>query len=163
MTDVTTWTGWAGGIGVGCYALVQLLVSGRTLGVSSGYGAACGLVLRTSFFRQTVVHSRWRVWFLVGIPFGGLLAALTSPGPLVASFSLGSLYDAVLPASIGAKSAVLLAGGVLMGWGARLAGGCTSGHAITGLALLNGPSFIAAAGFFAGGIAAVHVLFRFIG
>jgi uncharacterized membrane protein YedE/YeeE len=53
---------------------------------------------------------------------------------------------------------VLIGGGVLVGFGARYAGGCTSGHAVTGLADLQPGSLVAVLGFFAGGMFSVHVL-----
>ncbi len=53
---------------------------------------------------------------------------------------------------------VLVVGGFGVGFGARYAGGCTSGHAITGLANFQLPSLIAVLGFFAGGLVATHVL-----
>ena len=49
-------------------------------------------------------------------------------------------------------------GGFLVGFGARWAGGCTSGHAISGLATLQFPSLIAVGGFFAGGVLMTHVI-----
>ena len=54
---------------------------------------------------------------------------------------------------------LLLGGGLLVGFGARWAGGCTSGHAISGLANLQLPSLVAVIGFFAGGLVATHLLF----
>ena len=165
MTEVTVWSAWIGGIAIGLYGLLQLALSGQALGVSTGYGNVCALTSRRPFFRQGPYADRnsWRLWFMLGIPLGALIAALSSPGPWVASFSLGPLYDRVLPAALWAKGIVLLAGGVLMGLGARMAGGCTSGHSIAGIALLNWPSLLASAGFFAGGILAVQLLFRVLG
>ena len=57
---------------------------------------------------------------------------------------------------------ILIVGGFLVGFGARYAGGCTSGHAISGLSNLQLPSLIAVIGFFAGGLLMVHVLFPLI-
>ena len=53
---------------------------------------------------------------------------------------------------------MVVVGGFLVGFGARYAGGCTSGHAITGLATFQVASLIAVLGFFAGGLAATHLL-----
>jgi len=53
---------------------------------------------------------------------------------------------------------LLLVGGFLVGFGARYAGGCTSGHAITGLANLQLPSLLAVVGFFAGGLVGTYFL-----
>ena len=70
-------------------------------------------------------------------------------------FSLSTLTDI--------KSLIILAmGGLLVGFGARYAGGCTSGHAISGLSDLQLPSFIAVIGFFIGGLAMIHLIFPLI-
>ena len=53
---------------------------------------------------------------------------------------------------------ILLVSGVLIGFGTRYAGGCTSGHAITGLSSLQLPSLLAVIGFFIGGIIATWYL-----
>ena len=57
---------------------------------------------------------------------------------------------------------LLLVGGIFIGFGTRYAGGCTSGHAITGLSNFQLPSLIAVIGFFIGGLIMTHVLFPFI-
>lgn len=162
MTDVIVWSGWVGGIGIGAYALLQFVVTGHPLGVSTAFGNVCGIVTKTPFFRKGEFSEplNWRLWFILGIPLGGLIAALTSGGPWIPSFSLGDLYDSVLPSNLALKLLILAFGGVLIGLGSRMAGGCTSGHSIAGLALLNPPSFAASVGFFAGGILIVQFLFN---
>ncbi len=165
MTHVIVWSGWLGGLLVGLYGLFQLALTGNQLGVSTGYGNVCGFTCSRPYFRTGSYKTlnNYRLWFMVGLPLGAFIAAATSPGPIVATFSLGPMYDAVFPAALWAKGAILVAGGAMMGLGARMAGGCTSGHAITGLSLLNWPSLVASAGFFIGGIAAVQILFRVFG
>ena len=164
MTEVIYWAGWVGGIGIGLYGIAQFIISGHLLGVSTGFGNVCGLVSKNSFFHtgKYADNFNWRLFFVIGIPLGGLIAALTSPGPLVLSFSLGPLYDSVLPESLLFKLPILSLGGIMIGYGSRLAGGCTSGHSISGLALLNPPSILASAGFFAGGIIMVQTLFGLV-
>jgi uncharacterized membrane protein YedE/YeeE len=162
ITEVIVWSGWVGGVAVGLYAIFQWLISGNALGVSTGFGNVCSYFSRASFFHEGeyATTNNWRLWFLIGLPLGGLLAALTSPGEIIASFSLGEMYDSVLPQALWAKALVLIFGGLLIGYGARAAGGCTSGHSIAGLAMLNPPSVLASAGFFVGGILMVQFLFR---
>jgi len=105
----------------------------------------------------------WRLWFILGVPLGGALAVATSPGvEWQLSMSMGGLYDQVLPDSPLMKALTVTFGGVLMGVGARLAGGCTSGHAIAGVSFLNIPSMLAAALFFAGAIVTVQFVFRIL-
>lgn len=165
MTEVIVWSGLLGGLAVGIYGLMQLAITGKPLGVSTGYGNVCGLTCTTRYFHEGEYkdNKSWRLWFIVGLPLGALIAALTSPGPFTLSFSLGPLYDAVMPSALWAKALVLVAGGALMGLGARMAGGCTSGHAIAGLSLRNWPSALASVGFLVGGILIVNLLFRVIG
>ena len=57
-----------------------------------------------------------------------------------------------IPGALSARALVLIVGGFLVGFGTRYANGCTSGHAIMGLSLLNVGSFVATLGFFAGGV-----------
>ena len=165
MTEVIVWAGWVGGIGVGIYGLVQLYITGKALGVSTGYGNFCSFVSKASFFHEGDYEepNNWRLWFIIGLPLGGFLAAFTSPGDIVASFSIGPMYDSVFPQALWAKGLLLAFGGILIGYGSRMANGCTSGHAITGVSLLNPPSVVAAAGFFVGGIITVQLMFGLFG
>lgn len=162
MTEVIVWSGWIGGLAVGAYALSQWILTGHALGASTGYGNVCSYISKATFFHQGDYENanNWRLWFLLGIPLGGLLAALTSPGQLVPSFSMGAMYDRVLPQALWAKGLVLTLGGIAIGYGSRAAGGCTSGHSISGISMLNPPSVLASAGFLIGGTVMVQALFR---
>jgi uncharacterized membrane protein YedE/YeeE len=171
MTQVLYWSGWIGGIAIGLYSIIQFYLTSKPLGVSSAFTDTCSIFSNLSFFTKNKEENgitkdsklTWRIWFLLGIPLGGLIAALTSPGPWIASLSLGELYDSVLPATPIFRIIILTLGGIMIGYGSRMAGGCTSGHSIAGLGLLNWPSLIASVGFFAGGIIMVQFLFRFLG
>lgn len=163
MTQVVVWSGWVGGLAIGAYTLLQLVLSGRALGVSTGFGNVCSLVSKSPFFHKGEFSdpTNWRLWFIIGLPLGGLIAVMTSPGATWSpSFHMGALYESVLPSALWAKGLVLMVGGVAIGYGSRMAGGCTSGHSIFGLALLNPPSIVASIGFFVGGIAVVQLLFN---
>jgi uncharacterized membrane protein YedE/YeeE len=171
MTEVMYWSGWVGGIAIGLYAIFQFYLTSKPLGVSSAFTDTCSLFSRLSFFQKNKEDNQqgkgarmsWRIWFLLGIPLGGLVAALTSPGPWVPSLSLGELYDSVLPQTPIFRMITLIFGGTMIGYGSRMAGGCTSGHSIAGLGLLNWPSLVASIGFFTGGIIMVQLLFRVLG
>jgi uncharacterized membrane protein YedE/YeeE len=165
MTEVIVWSGFLGGVGVGLYGLFQLALTNKPLGASTGYGNCLAVKSKLPFFNTGTyaTDGRWRVAFMVGILLGGTVAALTSGNGISFSMSLGSMYDSVFPEALGPRVLLLGLGGFLMGIGARMAGGCTSGHSIAGLSLLNWPSLVASAGFFAGGILVVNLLFRVIG
>lgn len=167
-TSVIVWSGWVGGAAIGAYVVTQWWLTNRALGCSKGYQNACTLVMRGGAApgtalttSETTSDSGWRLWFILGIPLGGLVAVLTSPGAQwQAHWSWGEAYEALLPTAFWGKAAVLTAGGFLMGLGARIAGGCPSGHTINGVSLLNIPSVIASIGFFVGGLATVQLMFR---
>ena len=166
MGNLIVWSGWIGGIGIGLYLLFQFWVTNKPLGCSTSYGHMCGVVSRTRYFRTGEYENlnNWRIWFVIGLPIGGALAAITSPDyHWTLSFSMGEMYDSVLPEALWAKALVLVSGGILMGLGARMAGGCTSGHAISGISFLNVPSMLAGGMFFAGGIIAVQTIFAIFG
>ena len=139
-----------------------------------------GLGKRVAYFNFDWKKQQWNLWFLVGSVIGGYIAAhyLQSPQPLSLSAAtvadlqkLNIPFDGNLePGSIFNwgylltwKGLLLFLGGVfLIGFGTRYAGGCTSGHAITGLSNLQLPSLIAVIGFFIGGLLATFLLFPII-
>ena len=165
MNEIIVWSGWVGGVAIGCYAVVQYWLTSKPLGCSLSYGNFCAMASRAPYFSQGAFASvdNWRLWFILGVPLGGALAVATSPGVAwQPSVSMGALYDRALPDSTLLKALVVTLGGALMGVGARLAGGCTSGHAIAGISFLNIPSMLAAALFFAGGIVTVQFMFAFL-
>jgi uncharacterized membrane protein YedE/YeeE len=117
----------------------------------------------------------WNLVFLLGVLIGGSIAShwgttqdiAISPATKAALTRLG-LHDlsGVAPHEIFSWRALLtlrgfvsvVLGGLLVGFGTAYAGGCTSGHAISGLANFELPSLIAVIGFFAGGLAATYFI-----
>ena len=164
MPDLIVWSGPVGGGLIGLYLIGQYWLTGTPLGCSTGYGNIWARLSRRPYFRtgDYATWNNWRLWFAVGLPLGGMIAAWTSGLAPHLTMSMGTLYDTVLPAAPAARAAYLLAAGALIGFGARMAGGCQSGHSINGMSLLNPPSLAASVGFFIGGIAAVQALFRWL-
>jgi uncharacterized membrane protein YedE/YeeE len=116
---------------VALYALIN-----QPLGSTAAYGQVLAFVQRR-------VSEPSRVWFFVGLLGGGLLAAFLRGGP---KFHLEyGMLSAVVP--LVALIPLLFAGGLLMGYGARWAGGCTSGHGLRGSSSLS-PASLAATGTF---------------
>lgn len=157
-----------------------LLYFGKTFGVSSNFRTLCtiaGAGRWSQFFRIDWKAQRWNLTFLLGAVIGGALAAnFLTPDPAIAlaqdavdsleTLGFSAPGAAYLPEEIFGQEALtsgrglllLLAGGFLVGFGARYAGGCTSGHAITGLSNLQIPSLIAVVGFFMGGLIMTYLL-----
>lgn len=162
MTELTIWSGWVAGAGIGVYMLVQYWYSGILLGCSAAYCNPLSIVSRLALFSSgdTGRFNNWRLWFSIGIPLGAGIAAITSPEyQWQITLSMGEKYDAILPDSLWERVSLLFVGGIALGLGARMAGGCTSGHVISGVSLLNPPSLLASALFFAGGLVTVQLMF----
>jgi len=163
--------------------MVLLLLFGKSFGFSSNLRTLCtiaGAGKYSAFFNFDWKSQKWNLFFLLGAILGGIIAGtlLRSEEPMALSpqtiadlskidihfdgalnphqlFSMESLGDVK-------NIMILLIGGLLVGFGARYAGGCTSGHAISGLSNLQLPSLIAVIGFFIGGLIMTHFLLPII-
>jgi uncharacterized membrane protein YedE/YeeE len=163
--EISVWSGWLAGIAIGLFVILHFWLVGKPAGCSTGYGNVVGyLFKKVSYYQQGEYKNRnnMKLWFLIGIPLGGLISALTSPEPWHFNFSMG-MYDQVLPQSDAAKAIWLLFGGMMLGLGARLAGACTTGHALVGGAMLNPPSLLAGVVFFASALITTQLLFMGVG
>ena len=154
---------WAvAGAGIAAVRLVLLYVSSRRLGISGGFDDICSLVLRQPYFSRESVTAgrRWRLPLLAGLVLGGVLSALLGGGwrPF---WDLGR-FDEVVGFAPAGKLAWMFVGGLFIGFGTRLGGGCTSGHGIFGLSNLELPSLVTTVSFMAGGIATSHILYRVV-
>lgn len=159
--EVIVWSGWVAGLSIGLFVTFHFWLMGKPAGCSTGYGNFCGAVCkRVEYFRvgEYSKINNSKLWFLIGIPFGGLLSALTSPEPWKLSFDMG-MYDDILPQTFAGKAIWLIFGGALLGFGARLAGACTTGHALVGGAMMNPPSLLAGGIFFASAFLTTRLLF----
>jgi uncharacterized membrane protein YedE/YeeE len=154
---------WAlAGTAIAAVTLCLLFVTNRRLGVSSGFEDVCSLVLQQSYFRRSslLAARQWRLPFVGGLMLGGLVSAASGGGwqPL---WALG-IFDEVIGWGPAGKLAWMFAGGLLVGFGTRLAGGCTSGHGIFGLSNFELPSLIATVSFMVGGILMTHLVYRVV-
>jgi uncharacterized membrane protein YedE/YeeE len=135
MTHFTPWTALAGGLLIGLAAVWLLWLNGRVAGVS---GVAAGLWWGEGGDRA------WRVMFLVGLVAGcGAWVALGAAAP-------GGRPGFPVP--------LLVIGGLLVGYGTALSGGCTSGHGVCGLARLSPRSMVATAVFLLTAVGTTYVV-----
>jgi uncharacterized membrane protein YedE/YeeE len=98
-------------------------------------------------------HLGFSARVLAGIVIGAMLFTLSTGSSLP-----GGLYSGLLPADPFVQVAILIGAGLAMGCGARTAGGCTSGHGLTGMSLGSPASIVAAMTFFATAMALAHLL-----
>ncbi|MFS4469008.1 YeeE/YedE family protein [Maribacter sp. 2210JD10-5] len=166
------------------FVMFLLLMMGKNFGMSSNLRTLCticGAGNTSDFFKFDWKAHRWNLIVVLGAIMGGYVGAtFLSTDTAVAinpetvtelnGLGFGSAGEAYLPTELfnldalsNIKSlAVLSIGGLLVGFGARYAGGCTSGHAISGLSNLQLPSLIAVVGFFIGGLTMIHFIFPLI-
>jgi uncharacterized membrane protein YedE/YeeE len=167
-----TWSWWFSGTMI-AGIMFFLLYFGQSFGFSANLRTICaaaGLGKKTKFFDFNWKTQTWNLVFLVGAIIGGIIAKqfLSSGNPvdispetindlsklgISAPVSLQPTELFSLEAILSIKGFLVLAfGGLMVGFGSRYAGGCTSGHAISGLSDLQLPSLIAVIGFFIGGL-----------
>ena len=102
----------------------------------------------------------WRLPLLGGLVIGGFLSAILGGG-WDPTWDLG-VFDQEIGWNAGGKVAWMFVGGVLIGFGTRLGGGCTSGHGIFGLSNLELPSVVTTIAFMIGGIVTTNLIYRVI-
>lgn len=134
MHDFTPIPSLVGGALIGLAAAWLLWANGRIAGVS---GVLFGLLAKAP-------DAGWRIAFLAGLVAAGLVYGLATPGPL--------------PARGGFPLAFVALAGLLVGFGTRMGGGCTSGHGVCGLGRLSLRSLVAVMVFMAAGMAATFVM-----
>lgn len=175
----TPWPWYLAGTLIGLVVPALLVIGGRRFAVSSNLRHLCALSgSRLPLFRYDWKREgRWNLTFAAGLMLGGLLAqTFLARSPVSIGISADTIQDlralgladlgGLAPPQLASWSALstsrgwvtLVLGGLLVGFGARWAGGCTSGHAISGLAEGRAASLLTVVGFFAGGLLMTHVL-----
>ncbi len=161
-----------------------LLMVGKNFGMSANLRTMCticGAGNKADFFKFDWKAQKWNLIVILGAIIGGFIgshfltkdmAVAITPNTISDLNELGfnSAGKFYLPnelfetdSLLNLKSILILAiGGLFVGFGARYAGGCTSGHAISGLSNLQLPSLVAVIGFFIGGLVMIHFLFPLI-
>ncbi|MFD2726699.1 YeeE/YedE family protein [Hyunsoonleella rubra] len=164
--------------------LALLLYFGKTFGMSTNLKTMCTIVGAEQFsdyFKTNWKDQLWNLTVVIGAIIGGFTAiqflsndsgtdlnpittaelqnmGFANPGKTLVPNEMFSLDVLSSPKAL----MLLVVGGLLVGFGTRYAGGCTSGHAITGLSSLQKPSLIAVIGFFIGGLIMANLLLPLI-
>jgi hypothetical protein len=169
--------------------MFMLLYAGRKFGVSSSFDAICSLAgagKRVRYFEGDWRKKTWLLVFLLGTIGGAAIASQWMQNSKPVNISEATRTDLAemginTPTTLEEGSGyvpkeifnfkslltargfiLLILGGFLIGFGTRWAGGCTSGHAISGLSNLQLPSLVAVIGFFIGGLIMTHLLLPII-
>lgn len=177
------WPWYVAGPLIGLIVPTLLVVGNKMFGISANLRTACAIVApgKVEFFQfDWRSSSAWNLIFALGIIIGGFIGGvlLRNPEPIaIAAATKADLmalgirdFYGLAPNDLFSWGNLLTIrgftlmglGGFLIGFGSAYAGGCTSGHAIMGLADLQLPSLVAVIGFFAGGLITTHLLLPLI-
>ncbi|MFG0329041.1 MAG: YeeE/YedE thiosulfate transporter family protein [Phycisphaerales bacterium] len=161
------WSPYLVGALIGVLSMFTFYFSNRPLGASGAYAKVVGLLglavapkhtKSLRYYRDNPPQIDWEVTLVIGVILGALFAAWT--GDEVTGRWLPPMWVERFGEEVWLRVAVSLLGGAVMAFGARLAGGCTSGHGISGALQLSVGSWIALIGFFAGGVLTAMTLYR---
>ena len=176
------WPWYVAGPLIGLTVPVLLIIGNKSFGISSSMRHICAACLPANipYFTYDWKKEMWNLFFVAGILLGGFIAIqlLANPAPIQINAKLSTElagygitdYTGLLPAQLFNWPALLtvkgflmiVAGGFLVGFGTRYAGGCTSGHSIMGLSTLQWPSLVATCCFMAGGFIMANIILPLI-
>ena len=171
------WPWYVAGPLIGLFVPALLLAGNKVFGISGNLSHICAAIApgKLEYFRYDWRRTGlWNLVFLAGVVIGGFVAYHFGAHDVAISAAARATqsqwgirdFTGLAPHELFTWSALLtlrglvliVGGGALVGFGTAYAAGCTSGHAISGLANFQLPSLIAVFGFFAGGLAASWVL-----
>lgn len=168
LTEVR-WSPYAVGIGIGILSWFTFLISRKPIACSTSFAKTSGMIEKLfsgkkvelkPYYQKIGLAVDWQWMLVVGIVIGSLISALLS-GDFRWEW-VPSLWETAFGDNPILRVIVALVGGICIGFGARWAGGCTSGHGISGTLQLAVSSWISAICFFVGGIVTAHIIFNLI-
>lgn len=176
------WPWYVAGPLIGLTVPTLLIIGNKSFGISSSLRHACAACLPANipFFKYDWKKEIWNLFFVFGIFLGGIVAVnfLANPNPVEVNPQLATElaqygitdYSSLVPLQILNWSSLfklkgflmIVVGGLMVGFGTRYAGGCTSGHSIMGLSTLQWPSLVATCCFMIGGFIMANLILPFI-
>lgn len=161
------WSPYLVGALIGLLSMATFYFSNKPLSVSTAYARMAGMVgnlfskghtENLKFYQDKKPKVEWQVMLVLGMLLGALIAAATG-GEMAAAW-VPAMWENRFGPDIPLRLGLAFLGGVLLAYGARLAGGCTSGHGISGALQLAVSSWVALAGFFLAGVTTAMLLYR---
>ena len=166
----TYWSPYAAGIGIGILSWLSFLISGKPIATSTTFARAGGMIEnlitggkaeQRPYYKKIKLLINWQWMLVMGVVLGSFLSAVIS-GDLQFGVWVPSLWASAFGDNAVFRVLVALVGGIILGFGARFAGGCTSGHGISGTLQLAVSSWVSAIFFFIGGIITAHIIYLVI-
>ncbi len=162
------WSPYLVGALIGVVSMFTFYFSDKPLGASTGYARIAGMIGKLfapkhteslKYYKDNRPAVDWEVMLVIGAIVGAFLAAWQG-GELTGEWVPAMWAARFGEDSLGLRLGAALLGGMLMAFGSRMAGGCTSGHGISGTLQLSVGSWIAVVCFFVGGIATALLMYR---
>jgi hypothetical protein len=163
------WSPYAIGGGIGILAILGFLISDKTIGCSTAFSRTSGMiealfqgskVKEKSYYKKFAPIIDWEWMLVLGVVIGAFVSSMLS-GQFNFQW-IPSRWAEAFGDAVSLRFIVALSGGIILGFGSRWAGGCTSGHGISGTLQLAVSSWIAAVCFFIGGIVTAMIMFKII-
>lgn len=172
------WPWWIGGPLIGLIVPLLLILGNKPFGISSSLRHICAACVpgNIPFFKYNWKKETWNLFFVAGIVAGGMITSLwlSNPEPIALNpLLINNLrqhginnFTGLVPSELFnwhnlfslQGFLLIVAGGFLIGFGTRYAGGCTSGHSVMGLSNLQWPSLVATICFMIGGFIAANLI-----
>ena len=160
------WSPYLVGALIGVLSWFSFVISKKPLGASTSYARAsarlgaicCGSsVYEWKYYQKYKPELEWQSMLIIGIVIGSFISAVFS-GQFNFAFIPLTEFESILNQNVLGRIFSAFSGGIMLGFGARLAGGCTSGHGISGAFQLSIASWISLISFFVGGAAAAFLI-----
>ncbi len=169
FSDVS-WSPYAVGIGIGVLSWLSFLISGKPIATSTSFAQTGGMIERMftgekasqrPYYQKIKLKVNWQMMLVAGVMIGSFMSAMLS-GDFKTGVWVPPLWASAFGEGALLRVIAAIIGGIILGFGARFAGGCTSGHGISGTLQLAVSSWISAVFFFIGGILTAHLIFHVI-
>lgn len=164
--SLTTWSPYLVGALIGLLNIGALLVSKKPLGASTSFTKLGGMIygifdkekmLNNEYYKKKKPQVDWGVMLVIGIVIGAFLASMLSGDFKL--IGIPHMWRNNISGGFLLRFFSSLLGGMLLGIGSRWAGGCTSGHGISGTSMLSVISWVATMAFFVGGIVSAFLIY----
>ena len=161
-----SWSPYIVGSLIGVLSWFSFIISKKALGTSTTFArgsAKLGAVFfgaevyNWKYYQKYKPELEWQSMLVIGIVIGSFISAILS-GEFNLSLIPLTEFESILNQNILGRIFSAFAGGIMLGFGARLAGGCTSGHGISGTFQLSIASWISLIGFFVGGALTAFII-----
>jgi uncharacterized membrane protein YedE/YeeE len=167
MQGSGAWSPYLVGALIGLLSMATFYFSNKPLSVSTAYARVAGMIgnlfskthtQNLKFYLDNKPKVEWQVMLVVGMLLGAVIAAVT--GGEFSGEWVPAMWEQRFGPDVALRLGMAFLGGALLAYGARLAGGCTSGHGISGALQLSVGSWVALACFFIAGVATAMLLYR---